>query len=247
MPNVSTSSSFVTPEDVIGMLNDHTKHLPNHLHYMLENGLVKIFKSLNPSSDLSSVSGIPQAPSSSAQHETLENPPYDMPKNFTPSQATPVISALPSRPETAMVISPPMVEPLNTVPSLATTSRTNELADFVPPYQTFAYSIPPIPPRGTGVPRGPALDYYFNKYGALDRVPGTEPRGGSVNSFEECLAAVREDFKRQMQKTFGVELSNKSRVYQKSYPLHFDLVPYLAGWRTPDFVKFNGKDNWTTW
>jgi hypothetical protein len=60
------------------MLNDHTKHLTNHLHYMLENGLVRISKSLNLSSDPSSVSGIPQAPSSSAQHETLENPPYDM-------------------------------------------------------------------------------------------------------------------------------------------------------------------------
>jgi hypothetical protein len=74
------------------------------------------------------------------------------------------------------------------------------------------YSIPPIPPRGTGVPHGPVSDYYFNKYGAPDRVSRTEPRGGSVNSFEECLAAVREDFKRQMRETFGVELSTKSSI-----------------------------------
>jgi hypothetical protein len=47
MPAVSTSFPSVTPEDVTGMLNDHTKHLTNHLHYMLENGLVKIFKTLN--------------------------------------------------------------------------------------------------------------------------------------------------------------------------------------------------------
>jgi hypothetical protein len=85
MPDVSASSPSVTPEDVTGMLNDLTKHLSNHLPYMLENGLVKIFKGLNPSSDPSSVSGIPQAPSSSVKHETLENPPYDMPKKFTPS------------------------------------------------------------------------------------------------------------------------------------------------------------------
>jgi hypothetical protein len=109
------------------------------------------------------------------------------------------------------------------------------------------YSIPPIPPRGMGVPRGLVPDYYFNKYGTLDRVTRTKPRGGSVNSFEECLAAVREDFKRQMWETFLVELSNKSRVYQKSYPSHFDLVPYPVGWRTTDFVKFNGEDNRTTW
>jgi hypothetical protein len=87
MPDVSTSSPFVTLEDVTGMLNDHTKHLANHLHHMLENGLVKIFKILNPSTDSGSVFGTPQAPSSSAQHEALENSPYNMPKNFTPSQA----------------------------------------------------------------------------------------------------------------------------------------------------------------
>jgi hypothetical protein len=121
------------------------------------------------------------------------------------------------------------------------------MGSFVPPYQTVAYSTP-IPPRGTGIPRGPVPDYYFNnKYGALDRVPRTEPRGASVNSFEECLAAVREDFKKQMRKTFGVELISKSRIYQKLYPSHFDLVPYPVGWRTTDFVQFSGEDNSTTW
>jgi hypothetical protein len=203
MPAVSTSSPFVTPENVTGMFNDHTKHLTNHLHYMLENSLVKIFKTLNPSADSGSVFGTPQAPSSSAHHEVLKNPPYDMPKNFTPSQAPLVMNTLPLRPETAMVNSPPIVEPLNSIPSSATTSRTNELANFVPPYQMVTYSTLPIPPRGTGIPHGPVPDYYFNKCGAPDRVPRTEPRGGSVNSFEECLAAVREDIKKLMWKTFG--------------------------------------------
>jgi hypothetical protein len=247
MPTVSTLFPSVTLEDVTSMLNDHTKHLANHLHYMLENGLVKIFKTLNPSADSGSVFGTPQAPSSLAQHEALENPPYNMPKNFTPSQAPRIKSTLPLRPDTTMVISPPIVEPLNSIPSLATMSRTNELAIFVPPYETVMYSSPPIPPRGIGIPRGPVPNYYFNKYGASDRVPRTEPRGGSINSFEESLAAVREDFKKQMRETFAVELSNKSHVYQKSYASHFDLVPYPVGWRTLDFVKFNGGDNRTTW
>jgi hypothetical protein len=196
MPAVSTSFPSVTPEDVTGMLNDHTKHLTNHLHYMLENSLVKIFKTLNPTANSGSVFGTPQAPSSSAQHEALENPPYSMLKNFTPSQAPLVMSTLPSRPETAMVISPPIVEQLNNIPSLATTSRTNQLANFVPPYQTVAYSIPPIPTRGTGIPRCPVPDYYFNKHGASDRVPRIEPRGGSINLFEECLVVVSDDFKK---------------------------------------------------
>jgi hypothetical protein len=58
------------------------------------------------------------------------------------------------------------------------------------------YSSPPIPPRGTGVPRGPVLDYYFNKYCTPDRVPRIETRGCCVNYFEECLAMVRDDFKK---------------------------------------------------
>jgi hypothetical protein len=185
------------------MLNDHTKYLTNHLHYMLENGLVKIFKTLNSSTDPGSVFGISQAPSSLAPCETLENPPYGMPKNFTPSQAPPIMSTLSSRPETAMVISPPIVEPLNSIPSLSPTSQTNELANFIPPYQTVAYSTPPILPRGIGVPRDLVPDYYFNKYGASDRVPRTETRGVSVNSFEDYLAALREDFKNKCGKPLG--------------------------------------------
>jgi hypothetical protein len=98
-----------------------------------------------------------------------------------------------------------------------------------------------------GVPRGPVPDYYFNKYGAPDIIPRTEPRGLSINSFEECLDMVREDFKKQMWQTFGIEMSNKSRVYKKSYPSHFNLVPYPVGWRTPNFVTFNGEGNRTMW
>jgi hypothetical protein len=248
MPNVSTLSPSVTPKDVTGLLNDHTKHLTNHLHYLVENRLVKIFKTLNPSANSGSVLGTPQAPSSLAQHEALENPLYGMPKNFTPSQAPPVMRTLPLRPKTAMVISPPILEPLNSIPSSAAMSQTNELASFVPPYQTIAYSTPPILPRGTRIPCGLVPDYYFNnKYGAPDRVPKTEPRGASINSFEECLDVVREDLKKQMRETFGVELSSKSRIYKKLYPSHFDLVPYPMGWRTPNFVKFSREDNRTTW
>jgi hypothetical protein len=66
MPAVSTSSPSVTPKELTGMLTDHMKHLTNYLHYMVENDLVKIFKTLNPSADLGSVFGTPQAPSSSS-------------------------------------------------------------------------------------------------------------------------------------------------------------------------------------
>ena len=38
-----------------------------------------------------------------------------------------------------------------------------------------------------------------------------------------------------------------SRLYQKSYPAEFDFISYLAGWRVPEFTKFNGDDSRTTW
>jgi hypothetical protein len=214
---------------------------------MLEDGLMNFFKTLSTSSsDLYSILSNPQASSSSAPPEPLENPPYGMSKGFTPSQAPPVMSALPSRPKTGMVMSPPIIDPLNIITSSTTTSRNNELASFVPPYQTVTHSIPPIPPMGMGIPHGPVLDYYFNKYGALDMIRRFETRRGHINSFEECLAAVREDFKKQMWETFRVELSNKSHVYQKLYHSYFDSVSYPTGWRTSYFVKFNGEDNRTT-
>jgi hypothetical protein len=70
-----------------------------------------------------------------------------------------------------MVISPPIVESHNSIPSSITSSRTNELANFIPPYQTVTYSTPPIPLRGTRVLRGLVPDYYFNKYGTPNRIP----------------------------------------------------------------------------
>ena len=40
---------------------------------------------------------------------------------------------------------------------------------------------------------------------------------------------------------------SSSRLYQKLYPPEFDFVSYPAGWRIPEFVKFNGDDSRTTW
>jgi hypothetical protein len=151
----------------------------DQLKYMIEDVLI-FFKTLSISSDPYSVSGTPQAPSTLAPLEPSENPLYGMPKGFTPSQAPPIMSALPSRPKTAMVISPTIFELLNSMPSLATTSRTSELANFVPPYPIVVHSTPPIPPMGTGIPRGPVSDYYFNKYSVSDRIPRTEPKRGML-------------------------------------------------------------------
>ena len=37
------------------------------------------------------------------------------------------------------------------------------------------------------------------------------------------------------------------RLYQKPYPAEFDFTHFPAGWRIPEFTKFNGDDSRTTW
>ena len=39
----------------------------------------------------------------------------------------------------------------------------------------------------------------------------------------------------------------KHRTYIKPYPDYFDLQPYPPGYRVPEFAKFNGVDNKSTW
>ena len=44
----------------------------------------------------------------------------------------------------------------------------------------------------------------------------------------------------------GVDMDN-FRLYQKPYPVEFDLVAFPDGWCVPDFVKFSGDDNRAPW
>jgi hypothetical protein len=49
-----------------------------------------------------------------------------------------------------------------------------------------------------------------------------------------------------MKNKLGVDMGN-TRLYQKPYRADFDYVAFPLGWRMPDFVKFSGDDNHTTW
>ena len=41
-------------------------------------------------------------------------------------------------------------------------------------------------------------------------------------------------------------VAGRSRLYRRPYVDAFDLIPYPAGWRVPDFVKFSGDNNRST-
>jgi hypothetical protein len=49
-----------------------------------------------------------------------------------------------------------------------------------------------------------------------------------------------------MKNKLGVDMGN-TRLYQKLYRADFDFVAFPPGWCMPDFVKFSGDDNRTTW
>ena len=59
-------------------------------------------------------------------------------------------------------------------------------------------------------------------------------------------ADLTEDLANMFKAKLGVGMGG-SRLHQKPYPNDFDLVSYLVGWCVPDFIKFNGDDNRTTW
>jgi hypothetical protein len=60
-----------------------------------------------------------------------------------------------------------------------------------------------------------------------------------LNKFKEQVASM-------VKNKFGIDMGN-SRLYQKPYKAEFDLMAYPLGWRVPDFIKFSGEDNRTTW
>ena len=60
--------------------------------------------------------------------------------------------------------------------------------------------------------------------------------------YEADLARMREDLANMFKSKLGLDIG-RSWLYQGPYVDAFDLIPYPAGWRVPDFVKFSGDDN----
>jgi hypothetical protein len=132
------------------------------------------------------------------------------------------MSTLPPKSETALVLNPPMVEPLDNIHSSAIPSQTNELDNFVSSYQTITYNTPPTPPMGTEIPHGMMPNSYFNKFNAPNRVPRFEPRRNLINSYEDYLDTIREDLKKPRRNPIKPSCSSSS-------PPHRTLIhPYAT-------------------
>ena len=60
------------------------------------------------------------------------------------------------------------------------------------------------------------------------------------------LAEYKNNLANLLRENFGVDVRNKTRTYQKSYPTSFDSVAYPAGFRLPEFIEFSGEDTRST-
>jgi hypothetical protein len=108
-----------------------------------------------------------------------------------------------------------------------------------PFYHTMAYG-PNTPPIGNGVPNGPVHDIFFPRTPAPNTpLMGNDVGGGMIEGVWDQIAwTLRE---------FGFTPKGRAQVYQKPNTEYFDMIPYLHGFRVPDFMKFNGDDNRTTY
>ena len=68
-------------------------------------------------------------------------------------------------------------------------------------------------------------------------------------NYEADLARTKEDRAKLLKTQLGqLGLStSRNRLYHQPYSNSFDLVPYSASWHVPNFVKYSGDDNKSTW
>ena len=71
-------------------------------------------------------------------------------------------------------------------------------------------------------------------------------QASASGTYQADFTRFKEDLAGVLKSKLGIDMGG-SRLYQKPYPPEFDFVSYPAGWRAPEFIKFNGDDFHTTW
>lgn len=146
-------------------------------------------------------------------------------------------------PTNAMVVTPEQPLPLSATPNSAFCSRAGALANAGVTYSTTVQATQSgnvIPDQVFDAPihaqnrNAPHHLNFVNHTSAQQNLNWAE-----FTRFKEELASV-------IRNKLGVDFGN-TRLYQKSYDATFDIVPFPNGWRMPDFIKFSGDDERTTW
>jgi hypothetical protein len=118
-------------------------------------------------------------------------------------------------------------------------------------YNTVAHTSPPIPnvAPSYGVPNGVFTDLHRIQNPNTNQPHVSNLRTATMQSqlaARNELAQFKEEIANMMKNKLGVDMGN-TRLYQKPYRADFDYVAFHPGWRMPNFVKFSGDDNRTTW
>jgi len=149
-----------------------------------------------------------------------------MPTGFYAGQ-TPPPRDLFSRPNTDMVTYSAQPTPINVAyPSSASTSRT--------------FAAPNTYPTNTTRP----TTHIGTSTDAMLTASFTPPSSLPSNT-SDATAKIWEGIESKL-RDLGLTPTSH-RIYQKPYPSIFDSVSYPAGWRVPDFIKFDGEGTRTTW
>ena len=133
----------------------------------------------------------------------------------------------------------------------AAPSRINELTNFVPPFPSQESGFPhePISYDVHGDLLGHAPMSSVQTMAQADPITHRLAYATQASTRGRCeadLVRLKEDLANMMKTKLGVDMGN-SKLYQKPYLAEFDLVSYPTGWSVPEFVKFHGDDNRTTW
>ena len=148
-----------------------------------------------------------------------------------------------------MVLSSASQPQVTPPPASSDYSLERELADFVPPYTMKSYGEPLFPPP---LPKDVWDDwlkahpqYAAQTMSTID--PATHRFGQtSTGNYEADLARMKGDLADMFKEKLGF-VAGRSRLYRRPYVDAFDLITYPTSWRVPNFVKFSGDDNQSTW
>jgi hypothetical protein len=102
------------------------------------------------------------------------------------------------------------------------------------------------PQQGSGPQRGPIPNSTIAYTGPSTQRVSSSSYASTSSNYQADFTRFKEDLAGVLKTKLGIDMSS-SRLYQKPYPPEFDFVSYPAGWRIPEFIKFNGDDSRMTW
>jgi hypothetical protein len=171
---------------------------------------------------------------------------YSQLQPYKPNMAAPVRPMQGTGQTNAMELVPNQPLPISVVPNQMVPTFCNTISSVGPHYSTTinALASKNIIPNDVFESYRLAKDKiapYLTKVNLENPYPPqpNNPNWAEFNIFKKDLDNV-------VKTKLGVDIGN-TNLYQKPYDPEFDRFPLPRGWHMPDFMKFSGDDDRTTW